>query len=98
MGGTSARCSLIAASSATGRAEKSRAEGLRLDVRDGALAARKAGSPIVPGKPDESLLIKRILTDDPDDIMPPPSAAAQEAALRGREGDAATLDRRGCGV
>lgn len=69
-----------------GQDEKARAEGLRLDVRDGALAARKAGSPIVPGKPDESLLIKRILTDDPDDIMPPPSAGkkpltADEKAL-----------------
>ena len=57
-----------------GQDEKTRAEGLRLDVRDGALAPRKAGCSVVPGKPDESLLIQRILTDDPDDIMPPPSA------------------------
>ncbi len=31
---------------------------LRLDIKDGAMAARKNGTPIVPGKPDESLLIK----------------------------------------
>src|SRR5437867_1483094 len=41
---------------------------LRLDVREVALE-KKA---IVPGKPDESELIKRIFTDDADDVMPPP--------------------------
>jgi hypothetical protein len=40
---------------------------LRLDVREAAIE-RKA---IVPGKPDESELIKRIFADDPDDLMPP---------------------------
>ncbi len=41
---------------------------LRLDVSDVALE-RKA---IVPGKPDESELIKHINATDPDEIMPPP--------------------------
>jgi hypothetical protein len=44
---------------------------LRLDVREGAFAQRKNGQPVVPGKPDESLLIKRIYSDDPAFRMPP---------------------------
>ncbi len=44
---------------------------LRLDIKDGAMAARKNGTPIVPGKPDESLLIKRIFSDNPAYRMPP---------------------------
>jgi hypothetical protein len=41
---------------------------LRLDVRDEAI---KAGA-IVPGKPDESAALLRVLSDDPQDVMPPP--------------------------
>ncbi|MFL6447516.1 MAG: DUF1553 domain-containing protein [Bryobacteraceae bacterium] len=44
---------------------------LRLDVQEGAFAARKNGTPIVPGKPDESLVIKRIYSDNPAFRMPP---------------------------
>jgi hypothetical protein len=44
---------------------------LRLDMKDGALAARKNGTPIVPGKPEESLLIKRIFSEDTSFRMPP---------------------------
>ena len=44
---------------------------LRLDIHEGALAERKNGHAIVPGKPDESLLIKRIYSDDPAFRMPP---------------------------
>src|SRR5688572_6603585 len=40
---------------------------LRLDVREAAIE-KKA---IVPGKPDESEMIKRIFTSDEDDLMPP---------------------------
>ncbi len=43
---------------------------LRLDKREVALE-RKA---FVPGKPDESELVHRIFTDDPDDQMPPAEA------------------------
>lgn len=43
---------------------------LRLDVRDEALV-RKA---LIPGKPEESELVKRILTDDADEMMPPPDS------------------------
>jgi hypothetical protein len=41
---------------------------LRLDLRDGAVTA----GAIVPGKPDESTLIERIRSGDPDEVMPPP--------------------------
>ena len=44
---------------------------LRLDIRDNALAKHENGIPVVPGKPDESGLLQRIETDDPDDHMPP---------------------------
>lgn len=44
---------------------------LRLDIREGAFAQRKNGFPVVPGKPDESLLIKRIYSDNPAFRMPP---------------------------
>jgi Protein of unknown function (DUF1553)/Protein of unknown function (DUF1549)/Planctomycete cytochrome C/Concanavalin A-like lectin/glucanases superfamily len=44
---------------------------LRLDIQEGAFAARKNGTPIVPGKPDESLLIKRIYSNNPGFRMPP---------------------------
>jgi hypothetical protein len=48
---------------------------LRLDVRDSATARGESGkTPIVPGKPDASELIHRILSHDPDEMMPPPAA------------------------
>jgi hypothetical protein len=45
---------------------------LRLDIREGAFAERKNGFVIVPGKPADSLIIKRITSDDPAFRMPPP--------------------------
>lgn len=47
-----------------------RKAGLRLDKRDAALAANA----IVPGKPAQSELMKRVLTGDPAEIMPPPKS------------------------
>jgi hypothetical protein len=44
---------------------------VRLDIHDGAFATRKNGTIIVPGKPEESLLIKRILSEDANYRMPP---------------------------
>jgi hypothetical protein len=45
---------------------------LRLDERAGALSPAKSGKPaIVPGKPAESELVRRIFASDPDDLMPP---------------------------
>jgi hypothetical protein len=43
---------------------------LRLDVRDEAV---KAGA-IVPGKPDDSTLVERVLTDKGGRLMPPPKS------------------------
>ena len=54
--------------------EKKREAKLRLDVRDNALAEHDSGHAIVPGKPDDSELLKRILSHDKDDVMPPPKS------------------------
>ncbi|MFM1995683.1 MAG: hypothetical protein RLZZ111_70, partial [Planctomycetota bacterium] len=47
---------------------------LRLDVRDDAVADRGGYAAIVPGKPAESEILRRILSSDPDAVMPPPRA------------------------
>ncbi len=49
-------------------------EGLRLDTFAGATADLGGHAAIVPGKPDESELIARITSTDPDLVMPPPEA------------------------
>lgn len=46
----------------------------RLDTRDGALAEIEGVRAIVPGKPDESSLIARILSADEEQVMPPPDS------------------------
>ncbi len=52
----------------------SRKSNLRLDRRDQALKPAKSGQlPIVPGKPDQSAVVKRLFTRDADDLMPPAS-------------------------
>ena len=56
---------------------------MRLDLRDDAIA----NEAFVPGKPDQSALIERIFTADPDDVMPPPDShkhltAAQKELLK----------------
>lgn len=51
-----------------------RESGLRLDTLAGATAAAESGArAIVPGKPDDSELVRRITSTDPDVRMPPPS-------------------------
>jgi mono/diheme cytochrome c family protein len=48
--------------------------GLRLDLRETATAELDSGTrAIVPGRPEESELIARITSGDPDLVMPPPS-------------------------
>jgi Protein of unknown function (DUF1553)/Protein of unknown function (DUF1549)/Planctomycete cytochrome C len=54
--------------------QSSRMVGMRLDLRDEAIKPRKNGTPIVPGKPEESLIIKRIFETDPARRMPPIAA------------------------
>ena len=49
--------------------------GLRLDHRERAIAPAESGRPaIVAEHPEQSELIDRILSNDPDLVMPPPSA------------------------
>jgi hypothetical protein len=66
-----------------------RKAGLWLDRRDAAIAKRKrGGAAIVPGKADQSELIRRITSDDESEAMPPkksggsPLTPAQVAVLR----------------
>lgn len=55
--------------------EEARKAKLRLDVREDALKPAKSDEvPIVPGKPDQSELVRRVFTDNEDDLMPPPAA------------------------
>ena len=54
--------------------EKKREAKLRLDTFEGATALRESGIAILPGKPDESQVMERILSDDPDVQMPPPTS------------------------
>ncbi|MSU73346.1 MAG: DUF1553 domain-containing protein [Opitutus sp.] len=70
-----------------GRDEARREGKLRLDERAGAVQAREGIAAVVPGKPDESELIRRIEAKAAADIMPPPEShrtltAAQIATLR----------------
>ena len=51
---------------------KHREADLRLDNREGATTDLGGYAAIVPGKPDESTLIKRVSSSDPDEYMPPP--------------------------
>jgi hypothetical protein len=56
-----------------GNDDESRKGGLRLDTRDAALKGGESGdAAIVPGKPEASVIIARIVTEERDDLMPPP--------------------------
>ncbi|MBS0265210.1 MAG: PSD1 domain-containing protein [Planctomycetes bacterium] len=50
---------------------------LRLDDEQAVRQRKGSGFPIVPGKPDESLVIARITSADPDLVMPPRSSRRQ---------------------
>lgn len=47
---------------------------LRLDQLEAAVKGGESGTAIVPGDPDASEMIKRILSDDRTELMPPPKA------------------------
>ncbi len=65
-----------------------RKSGLRLDLRPDALNGGESGSPaIVPDRPEDSELIRRVTSDDADLLMPPkdhnkPLTAEQIATLK----------------
>jgi hypothetical protein len=68
--------------------DSARQSGLRLDLREGALAGGESGEKaVVPGAPDKSELIRRIASSDDAQRMPPPEAGppltqAQQDVLR----------------
>ena len=51
---------------------KHREADLRLDVRDGALGKTGGPAAVVPGQPEKSELIARLISEDEDVRMPPP--------------------------
>ncbi len=56
-----------------GMDEATREGGLRLDSRQSALKGGDSGEPaIVPGRPDESELLRRVTSEDAGELMPPP--------------------------
>src|SRR5436305_716512 len=44
---------------------------LRLDVREGLFSQRDSSAPVIPGKPDESIVMMRVTSDDDEVRMPP---------------------------
>lgn len=52
--------------------EKKREAGLRLDDETSSKKNHDGVIAVVPGNPDKSALIERVLSKDPDEIMPPP--------------------------
>lgn len=68
--------------------KNARKAGLRLDLRDEATKKTKSGAvPIVPGKPDESEVLRRIFSNEKYEMMPPEAAhktlsAAQKETIK----------------
>ena len=55
--------------------EAGRKGGLRLDLQESAYGQGKSGAvALVPGRPEASEVITRLLSEDPDEVMPPPKA------------------------
>jgi len=52
-----------------------RKAGMRLDTKEGLFKDTKNEGPVItPGKPEQSALWKRIITQDEDEVMPPPKS------------------------
>jgi hypothetical protein len=55
--------------------DTARKAGLDLRTREATLRGGRSGTPaLVPGRPEDSELIQRLTTSDPDDVMPPPDS------------------------
>ena len=55
-------------------------DGLRLDTPDGALVDLGGYAAVVPGKPEESELIRRVTSPDDSEKMPPPASGKKLSA------------------
>lgn len=55
-------------------------QGLRLDSPEGLREDLGGHFAVVPGKPDESHIMARILSDDPEKVMPPPETGKKLSA------------------
>ncbi len=53
---------------------------LRLDLSADARAEHDDGRPIVPGHPEQSTLMRRIASSDPEEMMPPPKTGKKLSA------------------
>lgn len=51
-----------------------RKAGLRLDTREGLFRSKDGSTVVVPGDPEESDLVFRVESDDPELVMPPPDS------------------------
>ena len=54
--------------------EDERQAELRLDTREGILSSNEGPTVVVPGRPDQSELLQRLESEDPEQRMPPPDA------------------------
>ncbi|MEI7699686.1 MAG: c-type cytochrome domain-containing protein [Planctomycetia bacterium] len=52
---------------------------LRLDTQEGLHGADGSGGAIVSGRPEDSLMIQRVVSGDPEKLMPPASSGAFKA-------------------
>ena len=74
--------------------DKGRKAKLRLDIEEAAKKPASSGErPIVPGKPDDSELVRRIFAEDAEERMPPRAANSQLSDARAA--DSQTVGRRG---
>jgi hypothetical protein len=53
---------------------KARKADLRLDTEEGLFTGIEGRRPVAPGMPDESEILRRIHSDDPEQVMPPPDS------------------------
>jgi hypothetical protein len=51
--------------------------GLRFDTEEGSRADLDGSAAIVPGHPEKSELVARIVSNDPEELMPPPKSGAK---------------------